>query len=456
MEHTIAAISTPFGRGGIAVIRLSGEEAIAIAAKVFFPGNGKALTEIDGGRTVYGKIVRSGRQIDDGIAAVFRAPKSFTGEDVVEISCHGGVLITEQVLSATFEAGAVQAGPGEFTRRAFTNGKLSLSQAEAIGLLIDAENEEQLKLASAHERGVFKQKADELYEKMKTLVTNVYANIDFPDEDLAELSDGEVLTQLFVLRDELSELTATYRTAHAVCEGIPTAIVGKPNTGKSSILNRLLGRERAIVTEVAGTTRDTIEESVEVGRVKLRLTDTAGIHETEDKVEKIGVERSLKALNEAELVLAVFDGSHPCEEEDRELLSLLQTKNAVKLALVNKSDLKKEFVLPGNADFTAVIGLSAQNGEGFEELTKKINDLFLAGEIDYDRQAVILNARQNASASRALENVKGAIASLESGLTSDMAGLDLEAALSELSELDGRRVNEEIVDGIFHHFCVGK
>jgi len=459
INDTIAAISTAYGRGGIAVIRISGEDAILAAGKCFLAANGLPLEQQAHGHCVYGAILKGGVQIDDGMCTVFRAPHSYTGEDTAEISCHGGILLTEKVLEAVFEAGARQAGPGEFTRRAFTNGKLSLSQAEAVGLLIDAVSEEQLALAVSHERGVVKKKADALYEQLKTIVTGVYANVDFPDEDLAELSGDEVLASLADIRRELEMLKSSYRVGRAVCEGIQTAIAGKPNTGKSSLLNRLVGRERAIVTDIAGTTRDTIEETVLCGRVMLRLADTAGIHTAGDEVERIGVERSLAAIAEAELIFAVFDRSRPLDQEDAALLEKLDSCGGVKIALLNKCDLPAAWTeneLAESGIFAHILEISAEHDRGIDALRRLAEDLFAAGEIDYNERAVIASARQNASVSRALEFVKSAESALSVGLSTDMAGFDLEAALSELSELDGRRVTEEIVDGIFHRFCVGK
>ncbi len=462
--NTIAAVSTAYGRGGIAVIRISGDEAISVAEKIFSPASGKKISEYAPNFCVYGDIIKDGKKIDDGMCTYFRAPHSYTGEDTVEISCHGGIILTEKVLEAAFTAGAVQAGAGEFTKRAFINGKISLSQAEAVGMLIDAESEEMLALAASHENGVMKRKSDELYESLKTVVTGVYANVDFPDEDLAELSDNEVLCEICKVEEQLEALKSSYKVGRAVCEGIGTVIVGKPNTGKSSLLNRLIGRERAIVTDVAGTTRDTIEETVPCGKILLRLCDTAGIHATDDRVERIGVERSLEKLLKAELILAVFDMSKELENEDFELLSKLKEKtDAVRIAVLNKNDLPSKLdvsILKKMDIFSRLISVSAECGDaaksGVEDLKNLICALFVEGEIDYNKQAVITNARQNASVTRALEYVKSAKQTLSSGLTSDMAGLDLEAALSELSELDGRRVTEDIVDGIFHRFCVGK
>ena len=453
MNDTIAAISTPFGRGGIAVIRISGADTIEISQKVFIPSSGKKLTDYPPNTAIHGSIIKSGRIIDDGICTIFRAPRSYTGEDVAEISCHGGILLTERVLEAIFEAGARQASAGEFTRRAFTAGKLSLTQAEAVGMLIDAESDDQLTLAAAQEHGAFRKKADELYEKLKTIVTNVYATIDFPDEDLAEMSTEELREALISLKAELSALRDSYDAARTVMRGVETAIVGKPNTGKSSLLNRLLGRDRAIVTDIAGTTRDTLEETVNVGRVLLRLSDTAGIHETTDVVEKLGVDRSLEAMKNARLIIAVFDGSAELDDDDKSLIKLISESPAEKIAVINKSDLG---TVP-SPDFEHTIKLSARTGEGIDELVKTIEELFAIGDLDkLSEKAVVLSARQNSSVIRTLAYVTSALDALDRGVPPDTVGLDLESALTEISELDGRRVTEEIVDGIFHRFCVGK
>ena len=453
MNDTIAAISTPFGRGGIAVIRVSGREAMEIAGKVFRPTSGKKLADYPPNTAIHGSIIKSGKIIDDGICTVFRAPRSYTGEDVAEISCHGGILLTERVLEALFEGGARQAASGEFTRRAFTAGKLSLTQAEAVGMLIDAESDDQLTLAAAQEHGAFRKKADELYEKLKTIVTNVYATIDFPDEDLAEMSQSELRAALTELKNDLSALRDSYDAARTVMRGVETAIIGKPNTGKSSLLNRLLGRDRAIVTDIAGTTRDTLEETVRVGRVLLRLSDTAGIHETSDVVEKLGVDRSLDAMKNARLIIAVFDGSKELDSDDMSLINLISESDAEKIAVINKSDIAS---IPA-PEFDHTVKLSAKTGEGVEKLRKLIEEIFATGELDkLAGQAVVLSARQNSSVTRTLEYVTSALGSLEKGVPPDTVGFDLESALTEISELDGRRVTEEIVDGIFHRFCVGK
>ena len=457
ISSAVAAVSTPFGRGGISVIRVSGDNAVAVCEAVFVPGSGKPLSLLEPNRTVWGRIYAEGEPIDDGMAVVFRAPRSFTGEDTVEISCHGGILLTKKVLEAVFAAGAAPAGPGEFTKRAFLNGKLGLSQAEAIIDLIDAESTEKIRMAGAAARGVLSRTCEEIYTLLKNAVTSTYAFIDFPDEDLTDMTTDELSAAVSEARERLTRLAASYKVGKAVNEGIRTAIVGKPNTGKSSLLNALTGEERAIVTDVAGTTRDVIEESVVIGRVVLRLADTAGIHDTADTVEKLGVARSLKAAEQAELVIAVFDGSRPFDEDDKALAETLRALSCPVIAVSNKAD------LPVCADpaslgvpFAKILSVSAQKGEGLDMLCETIETLFVGGEIDYQTEGVIANARQYAAVQTALSHTERALEALQSGYTQDIAGMDLELALAALGELDGRAVSGDIVDSIFHNFCVGK
>ena len=449
----IAAISTPYGRGGIAVIRLSGEGSIMLAEKIFVPKSKKRLSDIESDRAVYGDILRNGKRIDDGIATVFRAPRSFTGEDTVEISCHGGILLTESVLTSALESGFRLALGGEFSKRAFLNGKMSLTEAEAVIGLIDAESEEQLRLSASVTNGVLKNGVNKICDEITELLASVYAYIDYPDEDLTDVSPDELTERAERLLHETDMLVSSYRSGRAVNDGIKTAIVGKPNAGKSSVLNRLLGYDRAIVTSVAGTTRDTVEETAIIGRVTLRLCDTAGIRESSDEVERIGIERSIGKINEAELILAVFDGSSPLDELDKDVIDRISATDAEVIAVINKSDISSEsdFDIPFRT-----VTVSALDGSGFDELKKSVSDLYIDEKLNYDTTPVLTNARQFAAASEAKNRLESALNALKNGFTQDIAGMDLELALSFLREIDGRNVSEEITDRIFSRFCVGK
>lgn len=454
---TVAAVSTPYGRGGIAVIRISGPEAVAVAERLFVPGDGKPLHTLEPNRMVWGRIYYKEEPIDDGMAVVFRAPHSYTGEDTVEISCHGGIFLTGKVLEAVFLCGALPAGPGEFTKRAFLNGKLGLSQAEAVIGLIDARSMEGIRLAGAGARGALKRAADEIYLLLRDAVSSTYAYIDFPDEDLTDLSPEELLLRIETAKEKLDALARSYTVGRAVGEGIRCAIVGKPNTGKSSLLNCLMGEDRAIVTEIAGTTRDVLEETVSIGRVLLRLADTAGIHGTDDAVERIGVERSLRALGDAELVLAVFDGSDAFAPEDYALAEHLRNITCPIVAVVNKSDAGTTAdVSTLGVPFAGTVVISAAMGDGIDALRTMLESLFLEGQIDYNTEAVVANARQYAAVCTARDHVVRACSALKEGFTQDIAGMDLELALSALAEVDGRSVTGDVVDAIFHNFCVGK
>ncbi len=449
----IAAISTPYGRGGIAVIRLSGEGSIHLAEKLFVPKSKKRLSDIESGYAVYGDILRDGKRIDDGVATVFRAPRSFTGEDTVEISCHGGILLTQSVLSSALECGFRLALGGEFSKRAFLNGKMSLSEAEAVIGLIDAESEEQLRLSASITNGVLKNGINKLCDEITELLASIYAYIDYPDEDLTDVSVSELTKRGEKLLNDVNKLVSSYRSGKAVSYGIKTAIVGKPNAGKSSVLNRLLGYDRAIVTSVAGTTRDTVEESAVVGRVTLRLCDTAGIRESGDEVERLGIERSIEKLKEAELVLAVFDGSNQLDVLDRDVIDRIAKTDAEVIAVINKSDIKNEVEL--KIPFRTVT-VSALDGSGFEELQKMISELYVDEKLNYDTTPILTNARQFAAAYEAKLRLENALAALDSGFTQDIAGMDLELSLAALREIDGRNVSEDITDKIFSRFCVGK
>lgn len=454
---TIAALSSPIGKGGVAVIRISGPEAIEIADRVFKTASGKTVGELKPNIMAYGNIISNNKIIDDGLIVKFCAPRSFTGEDTVEINCHGGIYITQKVLSAVFAAGARPAEAGEFTRRAFVNGKMALSQAEALGTLLEAKNDEQVELARSAMGGKIKKACDKLYRQMTALVAEVYASVDYPEEDLGDMTSDELLSATELVLKEIQKLRATYKTGHAVMEGVKTVICGKPNVGKSSLYNLLVGYDAAIVTDVEGTTRDILSETVSVGRVTLRLVDTAGIRDTNDTVERIGVERAQASLEEAELVLVVFDNSRALDEEDYRIMDKTTIANGIKIAIINKGDENSMISMDEISEkFNHIVKISAKNEYNVEELKELIEKLYINEEINVQNDAVLINARQDAALEVAEKHVVLALDALKNGFSPDIAGVDLELAMSNLSEIDGREVDEDIVSEIFSHFCVGK
>lgn len=436
------------------MIRISGEDAHAVAERIFRTKSSRAISEYPYGRAIYGEVVFGGEVIDDCVIILYKAPFSYTGEDTVEIFCHGGILVTEEVMKCTLSAGARAAEAGEFTKRAFVNGKLSLTEAEAVINTIDAKTTEALRLARSHKNGVLKTETDRLYSMLLDVASSIYAVIDYPDEDLADMSNEEIRDALTEVKLSLERLISTYRTGKAVIEGIYTAIIGKPNTGKSALLNMLLKEERAIVSSTEGTTRDRIEEDAILGRVRIRLADTAGIRASDDEIEQIGIERSLEAAKKAELILAVFDSSTPMTSEDEEIIALLNSIDAPKIAVMNKSDLPSVWEVNGN--FEKTVYVSAKERVGTDALTLAVEELFINDKISYDRDAVLVNARQRASIESALSSVISAISALDDGLPADASAYDVEAAMTALGECDGRAVSEDITSAIFSRFCVGK
>ncbi len=466
---TIAAISTPFGKGGVAVIRLSGTHALEVADKIFRPKSKKytSLSQAAARFMVYGEIFSPNRPectLDDVLCAYFPAPNSFTGEDVVEISCHGGVLVTRSVLSACLLAGARAAEAGEYTRRAYLNGKMSLPEAEALGNLLEAGNDEQLRLARSGMKGHLAKAMEEIYGKILAILANLEVGMDFPEEDLTEISREDMILRLNGMQRELASLQDTYRTGHAIAEGIPTAIVGRPNAGKSALYNRLVGRDAAIVTDIAGTTRDVLSETVSLGRVTLRLSDTAGLRETDDPVERIGVTRAQNALDEAELVLALFDGSAPATKEDIQLLHTLKDmmkKGKHIVYILTKKDLWPEerppfLRTPETAIDLGFMPFSAKSGSGMEALTAVVEDAFIDGDLDTGASAIVFSARQHAALTQGAMALDRAIDALSMELPYDLCAEDLRDALALLGELSGHSVREEVISEIFHKFCVGK
>ena len=458
---TIAAISTPSGKGGVAIIRVSGDEAIAVAERVFFPKSKKPVSELTSRMQTWGDVIYDGEYIDDGMLTVFRSPASYTGEDVVEISCHGGILVTRTVLEALLSAGAVPAEPGEFTRRAFINGKLSLTEAEAVGDLLEAKSREQIRLSSAASRGRLAGAIAEVRGALTELLSSTFARIDYPDEDLGDFTDEESLERLYGIKKSLQRLISTYPTGKAISEGVNTVLCGKTNVGKSTLYNAILGEDAAIVTDIEGTTRDILCRSVPLGRVMLNLSDTAGMRDTEraDAVEKIGIDRTRAAISSAELVISVFDGSREADGEDEALLTLLGTVSCPKIALINKCELERRFDRSlTDEGFDYVIEASARGDEGdlLQKLSEAVAALFTDEKISVGNEAIVSSARHNASLSRALTFVDAAIAAYASGVYADAAASEVERALGAIAEIDGRAVSEEVVSDIFSKFCVGK
>ena len=456
MNETICAISTARGKGGVAVIRISGDEALEIVKRFFVRAGGKG-DDFEPRRVYYGEVFRDGVAIDDVTLTCFKAPASYTGEDVCEICCHGGIYVTKAVLELVLSNGARLAEAGEFTKRAYVNGKLSLTRAEAVGQIIDAQNDAQLRLSGATRRGTLCAALDKIKGKMLELISRAYVIVDYPDEDLPSLERVEMRNILDEVKDELYRLKRSYKAGLAVSEGVKTAIIGRPNAGKSSLYNAISGEELAIVTDIAGTTRDIIEHTVSVGDVTLRLADTAGIRDTDNAVEKIGVERARERLNEAELVLLVFDASEAENAEDKELLCAVKGRCAV--AVINKTDKERkmsaEFEDEIKRGVSRVVYMSARDGN-VEELGRVLNEMYELDEIDLSNDAVISNARQASSVNAAVSSVEEASSFLDMGQSPDIVCFALERALACLDQIDARAVSEEIVSQIFSRFCVGK
>lgn len=458
LMDTIAAVSTPYGKGGVALIRISGADALRIGKALFTPAGGSPLGERPVGSMTYGRIHRpDGYDLDDGMAVFFRAPHSFTGEDTVELTCHGGILVTKAVLEAALLAGARAAEAGEFTRRAYINGKMKLTEAEALGSLLDAQSTAQMRLARNGMRGHLAQRTEEIYLSLRSVMTSLYAAIDFPEEDLAEMSREEMTEAVMRVKERTDQLAATYGTGRAIIEGVPTVICGRTNAGKSSVYNRILGYDAAIVTDVEGTTRDVLRETATMGKTLLRLCDTAGLRQTEDRVESIGMERTREEMSRAGLILAVFDTAKPLSEEDLSLAREIEALSIPSVALLNKTDLRDpRDMTPVTRHFAHTVAVSAQSGAGFEELAGIVDELFIDGSINVETDAVVTGARQYASLVRASEALSASLSDLGEGLPMDLCSVGIEEALIALGEIDGRELGEEIVAEIFSKFCVGK
>ena len=451
---TIAAISTPNAVGGIAVIRISGEDAIAVAERIFSPYGGKKVADMAGYTCAYGIAHDSGERLDDCILTVFRAPHSYTGEDVAELSCHGGLYVTRKILRAAFANGAVNAEAGEFTKRAYLNGKLDLTQAEAVMDIISAKGERELKMAESLREGAAFKKAEKCSQKLLKILGDLAAWADYPEEDIPEVRPENLAAELTEVRGDLHSLVKNYDSGRILREGVATAIIGRPNVGKSTLFNCLSGCERSIVTEIAGTTRDVIEETVRVGDITLRLSDTAGIHDTDDKIEGIGVEMAEKMIDNSELCIAVFDGSCPLTEDDLYLINKINKNKTI--AVINKNDVEQQIDTSLLQDrIQHIVFLSAKENTGVEELHKHIEEIFKLNEADFDT-ATAANERQKKCIDKALEGIENAISSLEIGEMLDAVNVLIDEAEQSLLQLTGKKVTDAVVDEVFSRFCVGK
>lgn len=449
---TIAAISTPIEAGGLAIIRISGDRSFEIADKIFMPFGEKKPSEMDGHTCAYGKIVRAEKTIDDVVLTVFRAPKSYTGLDTAEISCHGGIYLAKEILKLIYENGARPAEPGEFTKLAFLNGKLSLTQAESVMDIISADGEASLSSARLMRDGVMYKKIKSVSDSLVSALGALAAWTDYPDEDIPETDNGTILETIKKAISVIGQILNDYDKGRILRSGIDTAIVGKPNVGKSTLMNALLGYERSIVTNAAGTTRDVIEETVRLGDIKLKLSDTAGMRETDNEAESIGVNLAKKKLDEAELILCVLDGSTPLEDSDIKLLESI--KNRRHIVIINKSDLQKniddKYISSKN-----ILYVSANTGDGIADLTDKICEIFKLGSHS-DSSMIFANERQRDLCRRALDFLVEAEKALTLGVTLDGVTIYVEEAANALLVLSGEKATEAVVNDVFSRFCVGK
>lgn len=450
----IAAISTPNAPGGIAVIRISGDTALEIADRVFQSVSGKKAVNMSGYTCSYGTAFDGDERLDDCILTVFKAPNSYTGENVAELSCHGGLYVTKRILRAILKNGAESASAGEFTKRAFLNGKLDLTQAEAVMDIISAKGNIELKMAESLRDGAAFRKSQSAKKKLIKILGDLAAWADYPDEDIPEVEPESLMISLKDIRNELGSLIKGYDYGKILREGIDTVIIGRPNVGKSTLFNCLSGCERSIVTEIAGTTRDVIEESVKIGDLTLRLSDTAGIRDTDDVIEGIGVNIAYKRLDEAQLIIAVFDGSCPLTEDDINLLKKLKDKKAI--AVINKNDVEQKIdsdIIKSNN--IQIVYISAKENKGIQEVQQAIESLFEANELDFE-SGTAANERQKRCIDLCLQQIDEAISALESGVLLDAITVLLDEAVQHILELTGEKATVAVVDEVFSRFCVGK
>ena len=459
--ETIAAISTAMGNGGIGIVRMSGKESFKILEKIFKNNKGKKLEidKIKGYTIQYGTIIDSNtnEKIDEVLVSFFKNPKSYTREDMCEINSHGGMVVEKQILEQCLKNGAILAEPGEFTKRAFLNGRIDLSQAESIMDLINSKTEKESKASINQLQGDLSNRINEIRHDLLDIMADIEASIDYPEYDIEEVTNSKALGVLENTKNKLENLKDTFKSGKILKEGIKTAIIGRPNAGKSSLLNKILKEERAIVSEIEGTTRDTIEEFITIKGIPLKIIDTAGIRKTSDKIEEIGVKKALEIAKDAELVLVILDNSKDLTEEDREILKLAESKNSI--ILLNKVDLK-ENNLENSEELNRlnkkIIKISAKNGNGIEELYNEIENMFQIKNLETDGEVIITNIRHKNQIEYAINNINEAINAVKNNLPIDIISISIKQTLEDLGKITGENVSEDIINEIFSKFCLGK
>nr|WP_288323311.1 tRNA uridine-5-carboxymethylaminomethyl(34) synthesis GTPase MnmE [uncultured Peptostreptococcus sp.] len=457
IDDTIAAIATAPGEGGIGIIRISGADSIAIASSIFKPFYKENLLDYPNRSLVYGNIVDSDRVIDEVLIARMEGPNSYTAEDVVEINCHGGFISVKKILELVLKKGARLADPGEFTKRAFLNGRIDLSQAEAVIDIINAKTDQSHDIAQTQLEGALSQKVRSLRNMITEVLAQVEVAIDYPEEDIEFITYKELTDKTSQIQKEVVKMYETSDTGKILREGLKTAILGKPNVGKSSLMNWILGENRAIVTEIAGTTRDVIEEFVNIKGIPLKIVDTAGIRETDDIVEKIGVEKSRDHMKSSDLVLVVLDSSRELEEDDLEILDAINPKKT--LVLINKIDLESRLDMDKVKEYIAeenIIHISAMENKGLESIHDKIETMVYEGRVSNKGDVMITNTRHKDAIYKAMNSINDAIKGLEDHMSYDFIGVDLKDSWDSLGFINGDTVTEDLLDTIFKNFCIGK
>lgn len=456
---TIAAISTAPAIGGIGIVRMSGKDCFEVLEKIFKPKNPETIENIAGYRIKYGTIVNpeTNRVVDEVLVSYFKCPKSYTAENMCEINSHGGIVVLREILELCLKNGAELAKPGEFTERAFLNGRIDLTQAEAIIDIINAKSTREAQESANQLEGYLSRKINEIREKIMDIMVKIEANIDYPEYDVEEVSNKDAENKLKEIENELIKLSKTFENGKILKEGVKIAIIGSPNAGKSSLLNSMLKEERAIVTDIAGTTRDIIEEQISIEGIPFKVIDTAGIRDAKDKIEQIGIEKSKKAANEADVILAVFDSSVPLNDEDREILNLLKHKKSI--IVLNKTDLKQivnnecKEIQDVN---TEVINISLKNNEGLERIYESLVKMFNLNQINLDNELTITNIRHQELINKAMESTRKALNDLNNSMPIDIISINIKEILEHLGEITGDNVSEDIIKSIFAKFCLGK